>query len=93
MKPFLFITLLLVVYASGVSAWEALPEQAPAPEDNPTTAKKVEESVRVMGKTQLNKDLNDKQVSDIVAFLSGLTGEFPEQIMPRLPPTPGNLLE
>jgi cytochrome c peroxidase len=47
------------------------------------------EAVRVMAKVQLNKDLSDEQVTDIVAFLSALTGEFPEQPMPRLPATPG----
>lgn len=49
----------------------------------------LSEAVRVMAKTQLNKDLNDAQVQDIVEFLKGLTGEFPEQTMPRLPGTPG----
>jgi len=49
--------------------------------------------VRVMAKTQLNLDLPQDQVSDLVAFLEALTGEFPEQTMPRLPPTPGDLLE
>jgi len=28
-----------------------------------------------------------------VAFLGALTGPFPQQTMPRLPPTPGDLLE
>lgn len=55
--------------------------------------KTLEEAVRVMAKTQLNQDLDDKQVTDIVAFLDSLTGEFPQQTMPRLPPTPGDLLE
>jgi cytochrome c peroxidase len=32
-------------------------------------------------------------VGDIVAFLESLTGTFPQQTMPRLPPTPGDLLE
>jgi cytochrome c peroxidase len=49
----------------------------------------LDEAVRVMAKVQLNKDLSDEQVTDIVAFLSTLTGEFPEQTMPRLPATPG----
>jgi cytochrome c peroxidase len=49
----------------------------------------LDEAVRVMAKVQLNKDLSDEQVTDIVAFLSALTGEFPEQPMPRLPATPG----
>ncbi len=45
----------------------------------------LDEAVRVMAKTQLNKDLDDTQVNDIVAFLNSLTGEFPEQTLPRLP--------
>ena len=49
----------------------------------------LDEAVRVMARVQLNKDLDDAQVADIVAFLNGLTGEFPEQTMPRLPATPG----
>ena len=55
--------------------------------------KTLDEAVRVMAKTQLNQDVTDKQVADIVAFLDSLTGEFPQQTMPRLPPTPGDLLE
>lgn len=49
----------------------------------------LDEAVRVMAKVQLNKDLKDDQVQDIVAFLNTLTGEFPQQTMPRLPGTPG----
>jgi cytochrome c peroxidase len=52
----------------------------------------LEEAVKVMGKTQLNKDLSDEQAKDIVAFLEALTGEFPQQTMPRLPATPGTTL-
>ncbi|WP_086488662.1 cytochrome-c peroxidase [Thioflexithrix psekupsensis] len=48
----------------------------------------LDEAVRVMAKTQLNKDLSAEETADIVAFLNGLTGEFPVQTMPRLPPTP-----
>lgn len=51
------------------------------------TVKKLEEAVRVMGKTQLNVDLTDQQVQDITVFLNTLTGKFPEQKMPRLPLT------
>ena len=51
--------------------------------------KTLEEAVRVMAKTQLNQDLETQQVKDIVAFLNALTGEFPEQEMPRLPATSG----
>ncbi len=49
----------------------------------------LDEAVRVMAKTQLNQDLSDQQVADMVAFLNALTGEFPEQSLPRLPATPG----
>lgn len=55
--------------------------------------KSLPEAVKVMAKTQLNKDLVDAQANDIAAFLEGLTGEFPEQVMPRLPPTPGDMLD
>jgi cytochrome c peroxidase len=49
----------------------------------------LDEAVRVMGKTQLNRDLTDAQVADIVAFLEVLSGPFPDQVLPHLPPTPG----
>jgi len=45
----------------------------------------LEEAVKVMGKTQLGRDLSDEQAADIAAFLEALTGEFPTQTMPRLP--------
>jgi cytochrome c peroxidase len=51
------------------------------------------EAVRVMPKTQLNIGLTHEQIEDIVAFLNILNGEFPEQMMPRLPATPGNLID
>jgi len=53
----------------------------------------IPEAVRVMAATQLNKSTSDDQVADITAFLESLTGEFPAQTMPRLPPTPGDMLE
>ncbi|MDH5256828.1 MAG: cytochrome-c peroxidase [Gammaproteobacteria bacterium] len=49
------------------------------------SVKTLDEAIRVMAKTQLDKTLNDKQVSDIESFLNSLTGEFPVQTMPRLP--------
>jgi cytochrome c peroxidase len=57
------------------------------------SVKSLPEAVRVMASTQLNKTLSDAQATDIAAFLESLTGEFPQQIMPRLPATPGDLLE
>ncbi|HEY6939889.1 cytochrome-c peroxidase [Dokdonella sp.] len=55
--------------------------------------KSLPEAVRVMAKTQLDKSPTDADVADIVAFLDALSGEFPQQTMPRLPPTPGDMLE
>jgi len=49
----------------------------------------LSEAVRLMAKTQLNKDLSEKDVKGIVAFLSALTGPYPEITMPRLPATSG----
>ncbi len=49
----------------------------------------LDEAVRVMAKTQLNKDLSKGDVEDIVAFLTALTGEYPQITMPRLPSNPG----
>ena len=56
------------------------------------SVKTLPEAVRVMAATQLDRTLSDAQVKDIVAFLTALTGPFPTQTMPRLPPTPGDLL-
>lgn len=53
----------------------------------------LDEAVKVMAKTQLNKDLADDQTADVVAFLNALTGEFPAQPLPRLPATPGWVIE
>jgi cytochrome c peroxidase len=53
------------------------------------SVKTLDEAVRVMAKLQLDKTLSEQQVADIVAFLNALTGEFPEQTLPRLPGTPG----
>lgn len=47
----------------------------------------LDEAVRVMAATQLNKMLDARQTADIVAFLEAITGEFPEQRLPQLPPT------
>jgi len=52
----------------------------------------LSEAVRIMAKLQLNKDMKDAEVKDIVAFLTALTGEYPEIVMPRLPATSGHSL-
>jgi len=64
-----------------------------APYMHTGSVKTLPEAVRVMGSTQLDKTLDDAEVADIVAFLESLSGQFPQQTMPRLPPTPGDLLE
>jgi cytochrome c peroxidase len=49
-------------------------------------------AVKVMAKTQLNRDLKKNEVEEIVAFLNSLSGDFPAQTMPRLPITSGSTL-
>ncbi len=49
----------------------------------------LNEAVKVMAKTQLNKNLSDTEADDIAAFMSALRGDYPEMSLPRLPPTPG----
>jgi len=49
----------------------------------------LDEAVKVMAKSQLNKNLSANDVKDIVAFLGALTGEYPVITMPRLPATSG----
>lgn len=45
----------------------------------------LEEAVRVMGTTQLNRTLTDTEVSEIVAFLKTLSGTVPKQTEPVMP--------
>ncbi|MFA9427940.1 cytochrome-c peroxidase [Natronorubrum sp. A-ect3] len=45
----------------------------------------LEESIRVMSACQLDHEASDEEVEDVAAFLTTLTGEYPEQEMPRLP--------
>lgn len=47
--------------------------------------KTLDEAVRVMARVQLNRDINEQQVSNLVAFLNSLTGQFTRQTPPRLP--------
>ena len=56
------------------------------------SVKSLDEAVRVMAQTQLDKTLTGGQVQDIVAFLDSLTGEFPQITLPRLPETPNTTL-
>ncbi len=62
--------------------------QVTAPYFHNGSVKTLDEAVRVMAKTQLNKTLDGRDVQDIVAFLDSLTGEFPVFTLPRLPETP-----
>ncbi|MCB1950166.1 cytochrome-c peroxidase [Nitrosomonas sp.] len=47
----------------------------------------LEEAVKIMGKLQLDRDFNKKEVDSIVAFLKTLTGEQPDIQLPILPPS------
>ncbi len=47
--------------------------------------KRLEEAIRVMGTTQLGKDLTRAQQQDIAAFLHTVSGRFPTQRFPELP--------
>lgn len=50
------------------------------------------EAVRVMADTQLDVKLTDGQVTDLVAFLKSLEGEFPEITLPRIPSRTGEAI-
>lgn len=52
----------------------------------------LREAVKVMARTELNKTLSDEQIHDIINFLESLTGHFPAQTMPKLPPTPNDVV-
>lgn len=52
----------------------------------------LNEAVRIMAKTQLNRVLTNEEAASIETFLGALTGVFPKQAMPRLPETPGTTL-
>ncbi|WP_227284022.1 cytochrome-c peroxidase [Boseongicola sp. H5] len=56
-----------------------------APYFHSGTVWSLEEAVAVMGTAQLGADLDEGDVSDIVAFLRTLTGEQPEVVHPILP--------
>lgn len=52
------------------------------------SAATLADAVKIMAKTQLNRQLSAQQVDDIVAFLNSLTGKRAPQVSPSLPPTP-----
>lgn len=41
----------------------------------------LEEAVKIMATTQLNKELSEQEVNDIVSFLEALTGEIPSHAL------------
>ncbi len=43
------------------------------------------EACRVMAATQLDVELSDSEVSDLIAFMQTLEGQFPKITLPRLP--------
>jgi len=45
----------------------------------------LKEAVKIMGETELGKELSDKEVQSIVSFLNALTGEKPKVEYPILP--------
>ncbi|CAI50283.1 CytC-type peroxidase [Natronomonas pharaonis DSM 2160] len=45
----------------------------------------LEDAIRVMAACSLDEEVSDEEVEDIHAFLTSLTGEYPDQEMPRLP--------
>lgn len=48
----------------------------------------LEDAVRIMGKIQLAKTLDKRQIEDIIIFLQTLTGKIPDEVLkvPLLPP-------
>ena len=53
------------------------------------SVKTLEKAVKLMAQLQLGVKLSKTEIADIVAFLDTLTGEFPKQSMPVLPPQAG----
>ena len=50
----------------------------------------LEDAVKTMGKIQLDRDFNKKEIDSIVAFLKTLTGDQPDFKVPVLPPSNNN---
>ena len=66
-----------------VPTWRNVADTAPYFHNG--SVKTLDEAVKVMAKTQLNKDLANNEVNDIVAFLKSLTGKYPKEKAPKLP--------
>lgn len=50
----------------------------------------LEEAIKIMAKTQLNKDLKTEEISKIATFLQALTGEIPKHALPGGPSLASN---
>lgn len=66
-----------------VQSWRNVALTAPYFHDGSVAT--LEEAIKIMAKKQLNKDLNDHDISDIKDFLTSLTGEMPLVNYPKLP--------
>jgi len=53
----------------------------------------LEETVKIMGETQLGMELKDKEIKSIVSFLNALTGEKPKVEYPILPDANNKILK
>jgi cytochrome c peroxidase len=49
----------------------------------------LENATKMMASCQLDQDISDEQAQELVAFMESLSGEYPEQTMPRLPSRSG----
>jgi len=52
-----------------------------APYSHDGSVDHLQDAVKIMAQLQLGKTLTDAQASDIVAFLSSLTGQIPEEAL------------
>jgi cytochrome c peroxidase len=74
--------------AEGRASWRVAPLRniaRTAPYFHNGSVPTLDEAVRVMAKTQLDKDITDEEAAELTAFLNGLSGELPEISAPSLP--------
>ena len=72
----------------GRSEWRVAPLRniaRTAPYFHNGSVPTLEEAVRVMAQTQLDRKLSPEETAALVAFLSGLSGEIPKISEPKLP--------
>lgn len=70
-------------YLFRVSTWRNVTLTGPYFHDG--SAATLEEAIRIMGSTQLNRELTDEEVYYIVEFMKALEGQLPEITVPKLP--------